>query len=67
MSDRFERLFGDSPARLLLRLIILSLVVGVVLPALGVQGTPTFFVDGKQLQPKTYGDLTDALDAALAK
>ena len=34
--------------------------------ALGVQGTPTFFVDGKQLQPQTYGDLTDALDAALA-
>lgn len=37
MSDRFERLFGDSPARLLLRLIILSLVVGVVLAALGVE------------------------------
>lgn len=35
--------------------------------ALGVQGTPTFFVDGKQLQPQTYGDLTDALDAALAQ
>ncbi len=37
MSDRFERLFGDSPARLLLRLIILSLVVGVVLAALGIE------------------------------
>ena len=37
MSDRFERLFGDSPARLLLRLVILSLVVGVVLAALGVE------------------------------
>lgn len=37
MSDRFQRLFGDSPARLLLRLIILSLVVGVVLAALGVE------------------------------
>ena len=35
MSDRFERLFGDSPARLLVRLAILSLVVGVVLAALG--------------------------------
>ncbi|MDT0186836.1 thioredoxin domain-containing protein [Microbacterium sp. ARD31] len=34
--------------------------------ALGVQGTPTFFVDGAQLQPRTYEDLTDALDAALA-
>ncbi|WP_026781999.1 DUF6460 domain-containing protein [Pleomorphomonas koreensis] len=37
MSDRFERLFGDSPARLLVRLVILSLVVGVVLAALGVE------------------------------
>lgn len=34
--------------------------------ALGVQGTPTFFVDGEQLQPRTIEDLTDALDAALA-
>ena len=37
MSDRFVRLFGDRPARLLLRLVILSLVVGVVLAALGVE------------------------------
>ncbi len=37
MSDRFARLLGDSPARLLLRLVILSLVVGVVLAALGVE------------------------------
>ncbi|MDT0187915.1 thioredoxin domain-containing protein [Microbacterium sp. ARD31] len=35
--------------------------------ALGVQGTPTFFVDGEELQPRTYEDLTDALDAALAR
>lgn len=34
--------------------------------ALGVQGTPTFFINGEQLQPRTYEDLTDALDAALA-
>jgi protein-disulfide isomerase len=33
--------------------------------ALGVQGTPRFFVDGEQLQPRTFEDLTDALDAAL--
>ena len=33
--------------------------------ALGVAGTPTFFVDGERLEPRTYGDLTDALDAAL--
>lgn len=33
--------------------------------ALGVQGTPTFFLDGQRLEPTTYGDLTDALDAAL--
>ena len=35
--------------------------------ALGVQGTPTFFVDGKKLEPRSYSDLTEALDAALAR
>jgi protein-disulfide isomerase len=34
--------------------------------ALGVQGTPTFFVDGERLEPQSYDDLTEALDAALA-
>lgn len=34
--------------------------------ALGVQGTPTFFLDGELLQPKTVSDLTDALDQAIA-
>lgn len=34
--------------------------------ALGVQGTPTFFVDGEKLEPQSYDDLTEALDAALA-
>ncbi|MGB3484264.1 MAG: thioredoxin domain-containing protein [Mycobacterium sp.] len=34
--------------------------------ALGVQGTPTFFLDGTRLQPRSYDDLTDALDKALA-
>jgi protein-disulfide isomerase len=34
--------------------------------ALGVQGTPTFFLDGTRLQPRSYDDLTDALDGALA-
>ena len=33
--------------------------------ALGVQGTPTFFLNGTKIEPTTYGDLTDALDAAL--
>ncbi|AII11271.1 DsbA family protein [Rhodococcus opacus] len=33
--------------------------------ALGVQGTPTFFLDGRRLEPTSYQDLTDALDAAL--
>ncbi|MFD9669547.1 DsbA family protein [Rhodococcus sp. NPDC059968] len=33
--------------------------------ALGVQGTPTFFVNGERLEPASYQDLTDALDAAL--
>lgn len=35
--------------------------------ALGVQGTPTFFLNGKQIQPRDYADLTDAFDAALAE
>lgn len=34
--------------------------------ALGVQGTPTFYVDGEPLQPRTYEDFTSAVDAALA-
>ncbi|MCG7308018.1 MULTISPECIES: DsbA family protein [Brachybacterium] len=34
--------------------------------ALGVTGTPTFFVDGKRLEPTRVEDLTDPLDAALA-
>jgi protein-disulfide isomerase len=34
--------------------------------ALGVEGTPTFFVDGERLEPQSKDDLTDALDAALA-
>lgn len=33
---------------------------------LGVQGTPTFFIDGARQDPTSYQDLADALDAALA-
>jgi protein-disulfide isomerase len=33
--------------------------------ALGVQGTPTFFVNGEQLTLRTYADLPAALDKAL--
>ena len=33
---------------------------------LGVQGTPTFFVDGEPLQARSYEDFTSAIDAALA-
>ncbi|QOV97708.1 MULTISPECIES: DsbA family protein [Rhodococcus] len=33
--------------------------------ALGVQGTPSFFFDGRRFEPSTYQDLTDAFDAAL--
>ncbi|WP_083275240.1 DsbA family protein [Pseudonocardia sp. HH130630-07] len=35
--------------------------------ALGVQGTPTFFVDGERLQPETVDDPRRALDEALAE
>ncbi|GAA5017715.1 DsbA family protein [Actinopolymorpha pittospori] len=35
--------------------------------ALGVQGTPTFFVNGKKLTPRVWDDLGDAIDAALAR
>ncbi|MGW4632863.1 DsbA family protein [Nocardia sp. NPDC004415] len=34
--------------------------------ALGVQGTPSFFLNGKKISVGDYGDLTAALDAALA-
>lgn len=33
--------------------------------ALGVQGTPSFFLNGQRLQPQSFQDLTDALDRAL--
>ncbi|MEU2004625.1 DsbA family protein [Rhodococcus sp. NPDC019627] len=33
--------------------------------ALGVQGTPTFFLNDEKIEPTSYQDLTDALDAAL--
>ena len=33
--------------------------------ALKLQGTPTFFLNGTKIEPTTYGDLADALDAAL--
>lgn len=33
---------------------------------LGVQGTPTFFVDGRKVEAESYDDLTRALDDALA-
>ncbi|MGJ9424051.1 DsbA family protein [Aeromicrobium sp. CF3.5] len=35
--------------------------------ALGVSGTPTFFLDGEILQPDTTEEFTDAIDAALAR
>ena len=35
--------------------------------ALGVSGTPTFFLNGELLQPQTVTDITDALDAAIAE
>jgi len=34
--------------------------------ALGVESTPTFFLDGERIQPESVQDLQDALDAALA-
>lgn len=33
--------------------------------ALGVQGTPTFYLDGKRLEPDSLDDFTAALDSAL--
>jgi protein-disulfide isomerase len=34
---------------------------------LGVAGTPTFFLNGEKLEPRSYEDFTKAIDAALAK
>ncbi|MEV0673405.1 thioredoxin domain-containing protein [Mycobacterium sp. NPDC050441] len=34
--------------------------------ALGVQGTPTFFLNGQRIQPHSYEDLAAAFDQALA-
>lgn len=35
--------------------------------ALGLQGTPTFFLNGTRFQPRSYEDVTTALDKALAE
>lgn len=35
--------------------------------ALGVQGTPTIFVDGERVKARTYEDLSAAVDQALSK
>lgn len=35
--------------------------------ALGVESTPSFFVNGQRIQPKSVDDLSGALDAALAE
>ncbi|WP_214322724.1 DsbA family protein [Nonomuraea sediminis] len=35
--------------------------------ALGVQGTPTFFLNGKKLEPRSSDEFKAAIDAALAK
>lgn len=57
--DRFESAY-DDPATL--ERIEQSQRDG---QALGVQGTPTFFLDGDLLQPQSITDLEDAFDAAL--
>ena len=35
--------------------------------ALGVQGTPTFFLNGSRIQPHSLEDLSTAFDKALAE
>lgn len=35
--------------------------------ALGVEATPTFFLDGEQLTPRSYDDIVAAFEAAIAK
>ncbi len=35
--------------------------------ALGVDGTPTMFLDGKRLKYKSYSDLSSAIDQALQR
>lgn len=35
--------------------------------ALGVQGTPTFFLNGEKLEARSAADFTEAIDAALAE
>jgi len=35
--------------------------------ALGVQGTPTFFLNGERFEPSSVQDFNTAIDAALAE
>lgn len=58
MSD-FDATYND-PATL--ERIQLDIADGT---ALGVQGTPTFFLNGERIQPRSYEDLSTALDRAL--
>ena len=57
--DRFEAAY-DDPATL--ARIEQSQQDG---EALGVTGTPTFFLDGERLEPTSVTDLEELLDAAL--
>ena len=59
--DRFRSDF-DDPASL--ELIRRDKADGL---ALGVQGTPTFFLDGQMLQPRSFDDLVAAFDEVLAR
>ncbi len=59
--DRFGSDFAD-PAPL--ELIRRDKADGL---ALGVQGTPTFFLDGQMLQPRSFEDLVEAFEEALAQ
>jgi protein-disulfide isomerase len=55
----FDASYGD-PATL--ERIQLDIADGT---ALGVQGTPSFFINGERIEPRSYDDLTGALDRAL--
>ncbi|MFO6454138.1 MULTISPECIES: DsbA family protein [unclassified Aeromicrobium] len=58
--DRFADDFADPAVA---ELVARDMADGL---ALDVSGTPTFFVDGKRLEPRTVEDLARSLDAAIA-
>lgn len=62
--DRLSRFFGGSPAAVLLRLVFLSIVVGVILAAMGLDAYD-LVRSLERLFRRVFNNAWDALDAVV--